>query len=152
MFNRWNASLETGQMLMDLEHRLLFLLFRRLDVAVKTGHPRAAVNHIVNEVIRFVEFHFVSEENIMRETGYPELLEHQALHAELLATLRVHASKVVGHSELPADLLAFINRWQVEHIAYHDQHMALYVRDSANRPVAEDTYGEYLLPRATTAA
>jgi hemerythrin len=33
----WGKELETGQPLIDAEHRLLFMLFRKLDVAIKTG-------------------------------------------------------------------------------------------------------------------
>ncbi len=44
--------------------------------------------------------------------------------------------------------LAFINKWLAEHIANHDQHVALYVHDAVTRPVAEDVYDEYMV--ATT--
>ena len=144
MFIHWDASLETGQTLIDAEHRLLVFLFRKLDVAVKTGESHAAVTHVIGEVKRFVEFHFASEENLMRETNYPHLLTHQAQHADLLTELGVLASKVIAHREFPDDLLFFLNKWLVEHIASHDQHVALYIRDAIARPIAESTYGEYM--------
>ena len=142
----WDSSLETGQTLIDAEHRLLIFLFRKLDVAVKTGEPRAAVTHVIDEVKRFVAFHFASEENLMRETNYPQLLTHQRLHADLLAELGVIASKVIAHRKFPEDLLFFLNKWLVEHIANHDQHVALYVRDAVARPIAEPVYHEYIVP------
>ena len=149
MFIHWDASLETGQTLIDTEHRVLVFLFRKLNVAVRTGQPRTATNHIINEINRFVDFHFVSEENLMRETNYPDLIAHQAQHADLRAKLGVLASKVIGRSEFPEDLLAFINNWLAEHIANHDQHVALYVHDAVARPVAEDVYGEYMIATAS---
>lgn len=146
MFIHWTASLETGQTLIDAEHRLLVFLFRKLDVAVKTGESHAAVTHVIGEVKRFVEFHFASEENLMRETNYPQLLAHQALHADLLTELGALATKVIAHREFPEDLLFFLNNWLVEHIANHDQHVALYIRDAVARPIAELIYDEYMIP------
>jgi hemerythrin-like metal-binding protein len=76
-------------------------------VAIKTGESHAAVAHVIDEVKRFVAFHFASEENLMRETNYPQLLTHQALHADLLTELGVLATKVIAHREFPEDLLFF---------------------------------------------
>jgi len=149
MFIHWSASLETGQTLIDAEHRILVFLFRKLDVAVKTGQSQMAVNQIILEVRRFVEFHFVSEENIMRETNYPDLLAHQGQHSDLLAKLGVLASKVIARREVPEDLLFFLSSWLVEHIAHHDQDVAQYIRDAVARPVAEDAYGEYIVSTAS---
>jgi len=145
MFIHWDASLETGQTLIDAEHRILVFLFRKLDVAVKTGVQQAGVNQIITEVKRFVEFHFISEENIMRETNYPHLIAHQSQHADLLAELGVLASKVIARREFPEDLLFFLSNWLVAHIASHDQYVAQFVRDAVARPVAENAYGEYIV-------
>jgi hemerythrin-like metal-binding protein len=144
MFIHWDTSLETGQTLIDAEHRILVFLFRKLDVAVKTGESLMAVNQVIGETKHFVEFHFASEENLMRETNYPHLAAHQAQHQDLLAKLGVLASKVIGRREFPEDLLYFLNNWLVEHIANHDQRVALHVRDAVARPIAEHAYGEYI--------
>lgn len=148
MFIRWDCSLETGQTLLDAEHRMLVFLFRKLDVAVKTGESQMVMNHVIGETKRFVEFHFASEENLMRETNYPHLLAHQAQHMDLLTELGVLASKVVGHREFPEDLLFFLNHWLADHIANHDQHVALHVQTAVSRPIAENAYGEYIVPSA----
>ena len=144
MFIRWDASLETGQRLIDTQHRILVFLFRKLDVAVKTGESHATVASVIGEVNRFVEFHFTSEENLMRETHYPQLLTHQAQHANLLAELGVYSSKVIGRREFPEDLVYFLNDWLTQHIASNDQHIAMHVRDAVARPIAEYAYGEYM--------
>ena len=149
MFVHWSASLETGQALIDAEHRLLVFLFRKLDVATRTGESQMAVNQIILEVRRFVEFHFTSEENVMRETHYPGLLAHQALHADLLAKLGVLSARVMTQREFPEELVFFLSSWLVEHIAQEDQHVAKYVSDASVRPVAESAYGEYIVSAAS---
>ncbi|MEZ5739705.1 MAG: hemerythrin family protein [Burkholderiaceae bacterium] len=144
MFIHWDSSFETGQMLVDTEHRLLVFLFRKLDVAIKTGQSQKVVNQVIGELKRYVEFHFASEENVMRETGYPHLVTHQEIHHQLLAELGLFESKLAARKEFPEDLLFFLNQWLFDHIAKHDQHVARHVSDSVDRPIAEYAYAEYL--------
>ena len=106
----WNKDLETGQPLIDAEHRLLAMLFKKLDVAIKTGESDNTIRLIVIEVRKFVEFHFASEENIMLETKYPGYEKHRRLHTELLTELNSLISRVVSHREEPEDLLEFLNK------------------------------------------
>lgn len=144
MYIHWNSTMETGQPLMDAEHRIMVMLFRKLDVALKTHQTEATLNHICQELKRCVEFHFASEENIMRETRYPEFAAHQIIHTELLMKLNEFVSKIVNHREFHDDLLDFLYKWLIEHIAKEDQQVAEHVRNSMNRPVAEICYPEYL--------
>lgn len=144
MYVHWDSKFETGQPLIDAEHRLLVMLFRKLDVAIKTHQPEAILSRIVLEVRRFVEFHFISEENLMRETAYPGVEAHRTLHAELLIQLTSMAAKLEMHREFPEDLLAFLNDWLIAHISGQDQEVARHVRQASARPVAEQFYAEYL--------
>lgn len=148
MYIHWDRKFETGQPLIDAEHRLLVMLFRKLDVAIKLHQPAATLARIVLEVRRFVEFHFISEENLMLETGYPGVEAHQTVHRELLAELNAKMAKLHAHREYPEDLLDFLVRWLLEHISHHDQQVARHARTSVERPVAELIYAEYLLPAA----
>ncbi len=152
MYIRWERKYETGQPLIDAEHRLLVMLFRKLDVAIKTHQPDATLARIVVEARKFVEFHFVSEENLMHETGYPGVEAHRTRHGELLAELNAMMAKLASHREYPEDLLDFLVRWLVEHIAVHDQGVARHARSAPDRPVAELIYAEYLPPAPPGAA
>jgi hemerythrin-like metal-binding protein len=145
---QWEASLETGQSLIDSEHRMLVFLFRKLNEAIRTGQPDPIKRRIVEELKRYVEFHFVSEENLMRETGYPQVLMHQAQHADLLQQLDQLSNRVMGRQHSASELVSFLGHWLLDHIAHHDQHVALHVRDAVGRPLAEADYGSYLLPPA----
>ena len=150
MFIHWEPKYDTGQPLVDTEHRLLVFLFRKLDVAIKTNQSDRILKQIVLEVRRCVEFHFVSEENLMRETEYPGYESHRVAHVKLLNELNTFVAKLVENQEYPEDLLDFLNHWLVEHIANFDQQVARHVRGASSRPVAELAYAEYLLSPATT--
>ncbi|HMM74737.1 MAG TPA: hemerythrin family protein [Gammaproteobacteria bacterium] len=144
MYIHWDRSLETDHPLVDAEHRLLVLLFRKLDVAIKTQQPEPVLRHIIRELVRCVEFHFVSEENLMRETAYPDLAMHAKVHGELLAELKAWIQRITERSEFPEDLLYFLNRWLSQHIAVHDRSVVAHVASAVHRPIAELAYAEYL--------
>ena len=144
MFIQWKKTFETGHPLIDAEHRLLVMLFRKLDVAIKTREPDATVSRIVQEVKRCVQFHFASEENLMYETNYPGIDLHIEMHAHLLMELNNMMSKLTLRKEFPEDVLDFLSDWLTKHIAHHDQLLAKHIDSAADRPVAELIYPEYL--------
>lgn len=151
MYIRWQKDFETGHPLIDAQHRLLVFLFKRLDAAIKTGQHGARLSRIVLETRKFVEFHFVSEENVMEETGYPDVEEHRKLHAGLMFQLNTMVTRLAAGREYPEDLLFFLNKWLIDHIGGHDRAVALHARDAAERPVAELFYLEYF-PHLSDAA
>jgi len=144
MYIKWKKTFETGHPLIDAEHRLLVMLFRKLDVAIKTREPDATVSRIVQEVKKCVIFHFTSEENLMYETNYPGIDEHIKIHTHLLIKLNDMMSKLTLRREFPEDVLDFLSDWLTNHIAHHDKLLAKYVDSAADRPVAELIYPEYL--------
>lgn len=140
----WNEKYDTGQPLIDAEHHILVMLFKKLDVAIKTKQSDTIITRIVAEVRRFVDFHFFSEENIMLETGYPDYEKHQKIHTNLLIELNAEISKVISHREYPDDLLDFLSRWLINHIATHDQDVAAHIKQSGQQPFAEEYYLDFL--------
>lgn len=143
MYLVWNKSLETGNELIDTQHRLLVMLCMKLDLAIgakKTGEELA---RIVLEVERFAEFHFVSEENLMREVGYPDLENHQVMHAKLLSELREMTQLLTQHKASAQELLVFVERWLINHIAREDTRIGKHAAKSAHRPIGEELYQQY---------
>jgi hemerythrin len=143
MYISWQKRYETGHPLIDAQHKLLVFLFKRLDAAIKTSQPAARLSRIVLETRRFVEFHFISEENLMEETGFHGLDAHRQMHAELLLEMNTMIAKVTAQREYPEDLLYFLNKWLIDHIGVHDQGAAFHAMRSSERPVAEVFYLEY---------
>ncbi len=144
MYIRWKKIYETGHPLIDAEHRLLVMFFRKLDVAIKTRESRESLLRIVQEVMSFVKFHFTSEENLMHETNYPGAKQHIAVHTHLLVELNNMVKKLTTCREFPEDVLDFLSDWLTNHIAHHDKLLARHIDRARDRPVAELIYPEYL--------
>lgn len=145
MYIHWEKKLELGNDLIDTQHRILLLLCRKLDIAIKSGEAEQSVRWVMLELKKFTEFHFVSEENLMHEIRYPETDEHALLHSELLMQLDMMLAKISHHKEFPEDLLFFLNKWVAQHVTQEDLKIAEFVKSSINRPIGEKLYGTYLL-------
>lgn len=145
MYIHWEKGLELGNDLIDTQHRMLILLCRKLDIAIKTRAGEQLIRWVMMELKKFTEFHFTSEENLMHEIGYPGVDEHALIHADLLVQLDMMLAKISHHKEFPEDLLFFLNKWVAQHVVNEDLKIAEFARRSDKRPIGEDLYGQYLL-------
>jgi hemerythrin-like metal-binding protein len=145
MYIHWEEKLELGNDLIDTQHRILVLLCRKLDIAIKTGQSEQTIRWVMMELKKFTEFHFISEENLMREIGYPKIDAHALVHTGLLIQLESMLAKISHHKEFPEDLLYFLNQWLLKHIVQDDLKIAEFAKYADERPIGEDLYGQYLL-------
>jgi hemerythrin-like metal-binding protein len=76
----WNPAYSISVPQIDAEHQRLFVLSDQLHGAMKAGSSRAVVESTLAGLIGYCRDHFRHEETVMRESGYPELRAHQALH------------------------------------------------------------------------
>ncbi|MEW5904998.1 MAG: bacteriohemerythrin [Pseudomonadota bacterium] len=140
----WKKELEIGNEMIDTQHRMLVLLLKKLDIALSNHMDQKVVMGIMLEIKKFTEFHFLSEENLMAELHYPGMAEHERIHSELLAHLNVFIAKINRNQETPQDILPQIVTWVTNHVVSEDLKIAEYVRRSAFRPIAEESYALYL--------
>lgn len=144
MLISWKKELEIGNELIDSQHRMLVMLLRKLDMAFKNQMEHKVIMGVLLEIKLFTEFHFLSEENLMAELGYPELREHEKIHSELLSQVNVYIAKINRKQAFPDDVLATLHSWFANHVVNEDLKLAEYVRNSTMRPIAEEFYGLYL--------
>jgi hemerythrin len=90
---QWDKKFEVGHLRIDHEHQVFLDLIRNVSQASERQEPKEWCMRLLKEVKKYADFHFFSEENIMLRAGYPDYVEHQQKHVELLAILedRVHA-------------------------------------------------------------
>jgi len=79
----WRSEWESGNKLVDDQHReLLHLSDRLLDVSL-SGTGRESVMPALNALLAHVTHHFKDEEQLQRDVGYPEYAEHAQIHQAL---------------------------------------------------------------------
>lgn len=144
MFVQWKPELELGNSLIDTQHRMLMLLCRKLDIAIKTNQSEQTIQRVMLELKKFTEFHFISEQNLMREIGYPDVVAHTQIHTTLLIDLQVELSRVRHRAEFPEDLLYIVYNWFNNHVVNEDLKIAEFFRHSPDRPIGEGLYAQFL--------
>jgi len=80
----WHPAYESGNPVIDEEHRGLFADANHLLGAVLSKRPHAEVAELVNTLVRDVVQHFKDEEAIIRAAAYPRANEHAAIHSQLV--------------------------------------------------------------------
>ncbi len=143
MYIHWDDRFLIGNALIDAEHRMLVFLFRKLDLAIKSGELEDSIRKILVEVRKFSEFHFISEENLMREIGYPRLHEHEHLHSQLLSQLDVLIARLGRRKEFPDEILYFLNTWLMAHIGKEDKPISQHILTTSHSPLGATAYAEY---------
>lgn len=151
MVVQWKPELELGNTLIDTQHRILMLLCRKLDIAINTAQSEQTLQRVILELKKFTEFHFISEQNLMHEIGYPQVAEHLQIHNTLLIELQVELSKIRHHSEFPKDLLTPLYDWFNNHVVEEDLKIAAFSKTSPKRPIGEDLYRQFLCTPTTGA-
>ena len=104
----WSDSFNSGHSKIDKQHREL------LDICVmimKTAlEPKNAekLTSIFSQLIKHVQVHFESEEQVLREINYPDLTKHCELHQKLLLKLANILKNTPTNELLSQTIVAFI--------------------------------------------
>lgn len=80
----WRKSYESGNPVIDAQHRTLFNDANKLLSAVVGGRQTAEVAKLVDVFIADIAQHFQDEEAIVTKAGYPGAADHAGLHHALI--------------------------------------------------------------------
>ncbi len=132
-FAEWDPALETGNLMVDGQHRELFAAVNELHDAIHDHNDIAVLGGILYRLQRYTAVHFGDEEGLMADVAYPDLERHHDLHLELAEQTASLASKYLsGELTLGITLATFLRDWLTHHIGEEDRRLAEHIR--ATRP------------------
>ncbi len=117
----WNDNLRIGIDIIDNQHKKLLDITNRLCKAMDKGDDQGVIMSILDDLSEYAHVHFNTEEEFFRKFGYEHTDEHISQHqffTEKVLFLKGELSK--GHGSVPADTLAFLMDWIVDHISKSD--------------------------------
>jgi len=126
----WDASLETGIVEIDDQHRLLFARARAVLEAVEAGGGHGEVRRTLEFLLDYAAEHFALEERYMALAAYPAAAAHAQEHRELTGRLQAAAAAYdAGGASGPlvADVEALVRGWLADHVRRTDRAMATYL-------------------------
>jgi hemerythrin len=124
---RWDARFGTGNAEIDTEHQVLVGLIRRIAEAHAAGSAPDRLRRLLDQLRLYAEFHFVSEENLMLDAGYPQVTEHKEEHQHLMNRLRTRLNEYLFDVVELGVLLDFLYDWFAQHISETDRELAQFI-------------------------
>ena len=123
-------DLETGNDLIDSEHRELFQAINDLLDACTVGAGRAQITKTVNFLADYVDKHFNDEEALQKEFVYPNYEPHKKFHTQYEADIRQMANEIKreGATFQTLSHVTDLANTLVSHIRHEDKRLAAYIR------------------------
>ncbi|MEW6164282.1 MAG: bacteriohemerythrin [Pseudomonadota bacterium] len=129
----WDDGYATGVTEIDEQHMILVHTLNEASVKLAGDASIETLEQITQDLLAYALYHFETEEALMQEYGYEEgsredaarhLEQHRAFSAKVVA---VRDGLKTGTPIAPADLLAFLNDWLVNHILNTDKRLGAYI-------------------------
>jgi hemerythrin len=129
MYIQWSPLFEVGVPLIDEQHRRLFGIVNLFHEAYAGGNGHDRVYGVLNQLVRYVEEHFQSEETLMEQARYPDLArqrrEHDTLARRIFELTEEHEA---GSLEVSGEVMKFLKRWLLDHILHQDKKLEDFFR------------------------
>lgn len=120
----WQTSYEIGVEEIDNEHKIFLKTIQKIDNAFKHECDFQQLALLIDELYKYAQFHFTSEENIMIFSQYPKYEEHRQIHRKLLIQL----SELLGYQGNMRikhhDFIDFLLNWFTDHTIKTDLNLA----------------------------
>ena len=84
----FTKQLETGNAIIDKEHRELIQAVNKLLEACSRGEGRTSMDATIKFLNNYVEQHFSHEERLQQQSKYPNITAHKAFHEQYKKTLK----------------------------------------------------------------
>lgn len=116
---------EVGITEMDQHHRTLFNLANQLAEAARQGQGKAPLAEVFDELLRYTQYHFASEERLMAAHGYPATEQHKQAHQELIRKVSdAKRSFSAGDDTIVDEMMGLFTSWLAHHIMETDKELA----------------------------
>lgn len=90
----FTKDLETGNSMIDREHRELIQAVNKLLAACSEGKGRASMDETIKFLNNYVNQHFSHEEQLQKKSNYPGFSAHRAFHETYKQTLKEITSQI----------------------------------------------------------
>ena len=124
-FMRWTEKMSVGMAEMDADHKELIRIINQLAADADEEGRQAAVRQSLFGLLRYAEYHFAREEQVMAACQYPGIEDQKAEHRDFVARIgelnrRFDADPEDSAAVVNQALLTFLQDWLNHHILIED--------------------------------
>lgn len=119
----WSDDLSVGVDLIDKQHKMLIKRLNDMSEAIEDVKGPTEIARTLEFLIEYTDYHFSTETEHMRRTGFPGLADHLKKHDEFTSTLAdlEEEFREDGATHMLAESLdTFLVNWLVKHISSVD--------------------------------
>ena len=128
----FTKQLETGNAIIDKEHRELIQAVNQLLEACSKGEGRTSMDATIKFLNNYVELHFSHEEKLQQQNNYPNFTAHKAFHEQYKQTLKQITSSISssGPSIVELGKLNGHISMLISHIRTEDKKLAAFLNQA----------------------
>ena len=124
---KWDPIYELGLNKIDEEHRIFFGLIAEFQDAISKGAANDKLFRMLHIIIKYAEFNFASEEEIMTEHQYPAQPQHANLHKILLDEIKEISAQFKQDKLGTTAVSEFLLNWFLLHISRQDKKLVEFI-------------------------
>ena len=115
----------------DDQHEQLIQMINQLYKVVQTKNPpKDKISSILQSLIKYVQVHFKTEEDLFYQYNYPNSVSHKKEHDKFAnQVLEFQKDFELGVQTVGFELLDFLKNWLVKHILVSDKKYSKYLND-----------------------
>lgn len=124
-YMEWTKAMSVGLPELDGDHKTLVRVINQLAENAGQEGRSGELRQCIFALMRYAEFHFAREEQVMKACGFPELPEHKLEHDDFTAQIQSLAERFEADAEAVAgevndQLLEYLKNWLMHHIMIVD--------------------------------
>lgn len=121
-FMPWSDELVLGLAEIDRQHHWLVDQTNALHDELSASEPRRAViGGILEGLVDYTHNHFIVEEVLFQQHGYPETPAHKAEHDAFTGTAMDLLMRFEDGDEVSLEAMGFLKDWLIHHILKVDK-------------------------------
>ncbi len=114
---KWDESLSVQNYTIDKQHSKLVSLINQLHSAMSERKASEVIDNVLDELVKYVDYHFSYEEKLLKKHNYPQLPEQEKEHRAFVKKLEQFVDKPnAGKALISIQVIRFLQEWIVNHI------------------------------------
>ena len=119
---KWSDKYSLNVAEIDEQHKKLVSLVNEMYDAMQAGKGRDMIGTVIAEFVDYTDYHFKTEERLLRQNGYPDYDEHKEMHDNL--SRKAHSIKEAfdrGNTPTAIEVMLLLTNWLNTHILEEDR-------------------------------
>ena len=127
---RWDQSFSVGVAKLDEQHRHIIDMINLLIENVEPDIRSEPISETLTRMTKYAEEHFETEEQLLAQHAYPELLSHKEEHAVFCKKTAAFCLDTMRYkTSVPEEILLYLNDWWTNHILTIDMRYSSFFKE-----------------------